>query len=206
MRIAFVGPIGSGKTTMSRALSQKTGGMILSFASELKQEVTNFILDKVQGKIITNIPQDAHDIYEKIPLESIWKIQKLPRENTIKELLEDRKTKEDFREILQWWGTEFRRKTDDNYWINKLQNNLNITPPSNLFSVFVDDCRFKNEYTSLIKNDFIFIKLAPNPDFISDSKKSSHASETDWKKFKTKATLDWKSTEERVHEVINNFK
>ena len=51
MRIAFIGPIGSGKTTMSRTMARYNGGEVFSFAEPLKLEVANFILENVSENI-----------------------------------------------------------------------------------------------------------------------------------------------------------
>lgn len=43
--------------------------------------------------------------------------------------------------LLQWWGTEYRRTQDPNYWTDKLFASI----PSNLDIALVTDVRFPNE-------------------------------------------------------------
>lgn len=47
-----------------------------------------------------------------------------------------------FRPILQWWGTEFRRGQDENYWTNKARRAI-IKSIHDL--AVITDCRFLNE-------------------------------------------------------------
>lgn len=56
--------------------------------------------------------------------------------------------KERFRPILQWWGTEWRRAQNPNYWLEKLAAALPWHEDVNLF---VPDVRFQNE-AELIRN------------------------------------------------------
>lgn len=52
--------------------------------------------------------------------------------------------KEEFRAILQWWGTDSRRKfKGDRYWIDKMCKNLQELPRKSL--VIIPDTRFPNE-------------------------------------------------------------
>lgn len=53
--------------------------------------------------------------------------------------------KQTFRTILQWWGTDFRRKLHgEDYWLKRwLQKCVSIAPAPHL--IIVPDVRFKNE-------------------------------------------------------------
>lgn len=46
------------------------------------------------------------------------------------------------RELLQWWGTEFRRNQDLNYWVDKLQAVIEEEKPA---IALITDVRFPNE-------------------------------------------------------------
>src|ERR1019366_1254374 len=48
-----------------------------------------------------------------------------------------------FRPLLQWWGTEFRRNLDSDYWLKKMLAALDALPECG--AVFVTDVRFENE-------------------------------------------------------------
>jgi Domain of unknown function (DUF1937) len=47
------------------------------------------------------------------------------------------------RQILQWWGTEYRRSQNDGYWLGGLSEKLDPLPETQ--SVVITDCRFVNE-------------------------------------------------------------
>ncbi len=52
--------------------------------------------------------------------------------------------KETFRPILQWWGTDFRRRLHgEDYWIRKMAAALATLPAAAV--VFITDVRFPNE-------------------------------------------------------------
>jgi hypothetical protein len=53
------------------------------------------------------------------------------------------------RTLLQWWGTEYRRNQDPNYWIKKLNDVLLVEKPR---IALVSDMRFPNE-VSWVKQD-----------------------------------------------------
>ena len=72
--------------------------------------------------------------------------------------INDQKTR--FRPLLQWWGTEFRRHDNPNYWVNKLEER--IFPLSSHFRLVVTDARFVNELQMLKRRDFVVIRLDPD--------------------------------------------
>jgi hypothetical protein len=93
--------------------------------------------------------------------------------------------KEVFRPILQWWGTEFRRKFSglDGYWINILERDITeIALKEAVQYAVVTDVRFKNEIKFIQTFRGILIKVErPNVD-----EGDMHISENDLNEFK-----DW---------------
>lgn len=58
--------------------------------------------------------------------------------------------KDSFRLILQGWGTDFRRKKDENYWVKKWMEGVNVISNSHPASVIVAaDVRFLNEVSAI---------------------------------------------------------
>jgi len=160
VRIALVGPIGSGKTTIGESLLRQLGdGQRISIALEVKLELARAIL--------------AAD--GKNPTDDLL-VQDLIRRMT------DATTKAEFRELAQTWGTDFRRKHyGDDYWVRKAERKIIERLHANLL---VDDCRFPNEYEMLRAQRFTFVRLPRNPEFPADPARDAHASEQYWRDFK----------------------
>ncbi|KKM03888.1 hypothetical protein LCGC14_1769920 [marine sediment metagenome] len=64
------------------------------------------------------------------------------------------------RGILQYWGNEFRRKEDPDYWVGKLSRRLWQTKEDDPDTpVVIADTRFKNELALLKGRGFTTVKL-----------------------------------------------
>lgn len=48
-----------------------------------------------------------------------------------------------YRTLLQWWGTEYRRAQDTNYWVKRMAELINAEQPQ---YALITDVRFKNEF------------------------------------------------------------
>lgn len=46
------------------------------------------------------------------------------------------------RALLQWWGTDYRRASDQDYWVKKLADEIFVDNPQ---IAIITDCRFPNE-------------------------------------------------------------
>ena len=80
--------------------------------------------------------------------------------------------KEQYRLILQGWGTDFRRKQDPNYWIKQLAEKINTSEKA-LF--IVHDTRFCNEL-QFIKDVGGFLIRVVRP---GEKSNDAHSSETE---------------------------
>ena len=64
-----------------------------------------------------------------------------------------------YRGLLQWWGTEYRRSTNPNYWIDKwlVKMSLPLKEQPNNNLIIAPDVRFENEYSIMkILGAYIF--------------------------------------------------
>lgn len=77
------------------------------------------------------------------------------------------------RRILQWWGTEYRRAEDPDYWTKAWQNKVAQFNPSKVH-ILVDDVRFMNELKMLRDLGARMVKIE-RPGFAAGG---NHASET----------------------------
>ena len=150
--IGISGKMGTGKTTLAKMLLERLPGRLkrVAFADLLKQEVS-----------------------EKygIPLE--WCYSEEGKSKTV-----DNGTWEQWtvRELLQWYGTEFRRAEDPDYWVKAMLHELDMLEIHNGYDgVIIDDVRFPNEADLVKNNDGYLIRIAP---YVGWDKPSDHASET----------------------------
>lgn len=135
-RIMLVGTSGVGKDHFARILKRELrpdgGGafpvLTLAFADALKEEV-RMMLDQ---QLIA------------LGKKGKWNV----------ELGEDGR---DFlRPLWQWYGTDFVRKNDQLYWINKVREKMK----GHLGPVIITDCRFKNEAWFGRNHEFIIVRVA----------------------------------------------
>lgn len=85
------------------------------------------------------------------------------------------KDKEVFRPLLQWWGTEFRKKylNDQNYWVHKLDETIKVFERLDTQAIFIPDVRFMNEVNYIKRNGGILIHVTRSTTIHTDQ----HASE-----------------------------
>ena len=122
--IGLCGRMGSGKDTTAELLAPY-GYKRLAFADPLKQEVADCIQDE---RFPEDIPLDLFEVMLTSRPRDAWK----------------KPTPDGMRKLLQWYGTDFRRNQDSEYWIKKAESS--IRDGKYVFS----DVRFPNE-ASLIR-------------------------------------------------------
>lgn len=165
-----------GKNTIAKYLQDKYGFTIIRFSDALYEECKNcniFLWDYMDSerevKIYSNNLRDnmgrlkAFD-YKELPLYfQKWLLKNCRWERNWDNWYNGMKEKDSV--LLQWWGTDFRRKYfGEDYWINVVKNKINIlrryidiknngsmivlrTTYISLESIniVIPDCRFKNE-------------------------------------------------------------
>ena len=101
------------------------------------------------------------------------------KEECARMLHEDVKTieanKEVFRPMLQWYGTEYRRKfkNTDNYWVARVAETVSKATLLGTYVVLIPDVRFLNEVEWLRKEGGILVHLNR-----ATNSGDSHSSET----------------------------
>lgn len=90
-------------------------------------------------------------------------------------------------ELLQFWGTDYRRRLcSENYWIDRTNETIetihNTYDPKELVYFLLPDTRFQNEYDFVTQQDFgYYVKIKRmNPDgsqYIDPFRDSKHESE-----------------------------
>lgn len=80
--------------------------------------------------------------------------------------------------LLQWWGTEYRRAQDPDYWTNKLFASI----PSDTDIALITDVRFPNEFIDIKEHGGYMVNVTRlNEDgsvYCAPDRPSDHVSET----------------------------
>lgn len=149
--ISFRGPLGCGKTTAALYLAQNYSNVVkISFADALKKEVfAAFWTGDMPPQVVTHFGFSS--LYElrwgllpacDFPGRALMEIK------GDEQIAWVNKHKLKLRAVLQYWGTEYRRAQDENYWFDKFVNAARYALNEG-YTVVVDDARFPNERAAI---------------------------------------------------------
>jgi hypothetical protein len=172
----LLGNPGSGKSSIGDALIDLAGGERLSFAAGVKEEAARVIL--ATDPDMLPFDRDGNRVIEPKHIAHL-----VARMN-------DPDTKDEYRRLLQVWGTDFRRGGNPQYWVEQWANRFNeIREEQN---IVVDDCRFPNEESALRSNGFYFVRLEDgNTTRDMEEGTALHESESYWPEFVTDLDLSY---------------
>ena len=144
--IGLSGKMGTGKSTLAEELKKLTGFAKFAFADAVKQEVNKYI---------------------GVPLEYcyqhkswIWLVDRSYVVDGV-EYFPSEKYSMSVRDILQWWGTDVRRKQDPWYWTKQAQRKLHDLSDSGCPGVIIDDVRFEGEVRFIKDNGGLVVRVEP---------------------------------------------
>lgn len=179
--IAITGKMGSGKDTIGGKLCSKVNGRAgikYFFSHPLKEEVNDFIRSlhnptesrfryllntrgyrRIANERLSsefNIElEDSYFIYDKLIGNFFERLTCLMTGDLS---LNSYDRTPEVRRVLQYWGTEIRRKDDENYWVK-----IALTKIISLLNagevVFVTDARFTNEVEALRGAGGVIVRL-----------------------------------------------
>lgn len=104
-KIGLAGKSGSGKDLVADYIGDQYSYRKIAVADAIREEVADF-LDKALGTWFTYIPGFALVI------------------KAFKDMVWEKPTHPAMRVLLQWWGTEYRRSQDPDYWTKILATKL----------------------------------------------------------------------------------
>jgi hypothetical protein len=186
--IGIAGPIGSGKTTCANVAvgMQEYNFRRVGFGDALKEEVYKFLVgsgSNINKPLLWGTQEDKEKTIVSVNPNFITEEM---HQLHILSFSENNCTGCDMeislRKLLQWWGTNYRRRQDPKYWLKAYLRQ--IGPWDNIVT---DDVRFINEATFIQELGGKLIKIEREPSYPSD-----HASERDLDTYK-----DW-------DEIISN--
>ena len=136
MILGIAGCMEAGKSSLARHLHAKIDSVAIApMASTLRSEVAIALKDLNKPD---SIPAEVGEAFDRLA-----SMGTLDRNAAFKE----KPTPPAARLLLQWWGTDYRRKLNTDYWLESHQANYNalFAEPSTL--IICDDIRFPNEVT-----------------------------------------------------------
>jgi hypothetical protein len=163
--IGISGKIGTGKTATAEELVKLTGFARASFSDALKQEVSR----------IYGVPLEFCYFKKHLPYPIkygyfIDGVEYWPPQTTV-------------RELLQWHGTEVRRKQDPAYWTKQMKNCLYEYWDNDYPGVVIDDVRFEDEAEFVKENGGVLVRIDPYVGW-EPGLAARHVSETALDKYK----------------------
>jgi hypothetical protein len=138
MIIGLTGLAGSGKDTVAALLAMR-GFARYAFADALRKEVIHALADPGQIEAIAQTHPDLAAMLRAVTVNEVFAKPTPPA----------------MRGLLQFWGTEYRRSQDPNYWVSKLMAQIDTDQAGHIpkqqycgapeFSAAISDVRFPNE-------------------------------------------------------------
>lgn len=131
--IGFAGAAGAGKDTAVGLMRLINGARRLAFGDFVRRELWDI---NYAGKMPEQMPDW---IFPK------WVIEALFHSDLKGSDLYRKPTTETARRLLQWWGSDFRRSTDPDYWIGKMDSEIAMSEAAGCHAFAISDVRFPNE-------------------------------------------------------------
>ncbi len=131
--IGLCGQAGAGKDLVA-ALLKMRGYKRYGFADTVREEVH-------VAAVLGEKPLYP-DFPSSVSLQIAWE---LVQTNTLS--IREKPMNPHVRGLLQWWGTEYRRAQDPEYWIEKLARKISNDSVGNTKALVISDVRFLNEAT-----------------------------------------------------------
>lgn len=200
--VVFIGPIHSGKTATSEWLINNHTPL-----TEAKKRIVEYdfhkfsFADAVRQEVVTACyPFDIDKQHDALAE------------------MHDLILKEQWRPILQFWGTELRRRHDHqpDYWVDKLRMSIGTAglrfdhstasmPHMHRHLFVIDDCRYANEYYMLKQLGCMFIGLDPHPEFPPPDR-PEHESEEFWRNVPfVDMQMGWMSIQARGKSILKTL-
>jgi len=180
MIIGFAGKAVSGKTTAAHFLKNMLSGetLIIPMAMVLRDEVEEFLrrtgaaeqVPLVHGSQEDKVRVFQVDTARALAVCSQWR-HFMAEHHDIQDAAE--MTAVTVRRLLQWWGTEYRRTQDPDYWTKAWGHRVEQYDLS-CVHILVDDVRFINELNVIRAHGGLIVKIE-RPGFLGAN---SHSSET----------------------------
>ena len=151
--IGLTGPMGSGKDTVADLLHTHCGAHKLAFADALRAEIVEaFCIEHIYltRRETKEHPISALALARCLDTAFVGRmlIQHQLQHNTQLDMDAPRSP----RQIMQWWGTEYRRAAQPGYWVSKAAQHIHwLHKALSARLIVITDVRFEDE-AQLVRN------------------------------------------------------
>jgi hypothetical protein len=180
MILGFAGKAATGKTTAAKHLAPLLDKecIIVPMAMVLRDEVEAFLRGIGADEsvpLVYGCQDDKVQVFYVNEQKALVQCPKWHHFISDHQEIQDRsgQTAVTVRRILQWWGTEYRRAEDPDYWTKAWGRKVEQYDVGNMY-VLVDDVRFINELNVIKEHGGLIVKIE-RPGFDGAN---NHASET----------------------------
>lgn len=149
--IGLTGLAGSGKDTVADVLVTHAGFTKMAFADALRAEVLSAFCRATPALLANRdtkeLPTDILALGWCTNLEFVQAVNAAVYGGAMPlEALDEPRSP---RQIMQWWGTEYRRAQFDGYWVHMACNRIRTLLGQEQRRIVLTDCRFDNEAAAL---------------------------------------------------------
>ncbi len=227
MIIALTGPAGCGKDTTALILQEQYSFSVVSFSAELYRQVADaYGVDEsfLRNRKTKEIPSDVmapKNCKDKNFVDVLRNIREKNQNGSMDNMLgvipeEFGSSLDNFeyyfqtgqyspRQILQYWGTEYKRYDNDNYWVNFVKEWMDKEKEKYALEgkekhFVITDLRFDNEEVFLRKESAFIVVVDRMVQSVA-----KHQSELFWKKCKPDYVLDNTGTVGQLRENVDKL-
>jgi hypothetical protein len=153
--IGLTGPKGVGKDTVASLLGTHAGFYHCAYADALREEVCEAWRFEPLYLIRPETKEHPLSDLAMRKCQSDSFVARMVIEHNLRGTTLDMDAPRSPRQILQWWGTEYRRQQDPDYWTKMLKHRIAYIIGDGLQTrIVVTDCRFENEIAMLRAEPF----------------------------------------------------
>ena len=201
--IAFTGSAGTGKDTAADILATHCGFTRLAFADALRTEVQaafNVPAELLTRRDLKEMPTAALALVECNDMGfigAVCRIEMMRGRALTWSWLEAQRSP---REVLQLWGTEYRRAQRINYWLEALRQSITQRHALDGRTRFcISDCRFENEAAMIRAMGGVVWQITRDG---VQSVEGQHASATDGTRLNPSVVIDNSGTLHSLREAV----
>ncbi|WP_260673734.1 deoxynucleotide monophosphate kinase family protein [Comamonas aquatica] len=149
--IGLTGANGAGKDTvagmLSRALHQQRRlSCVMAFADPLYEEVAKAFLIKIEQLKERRTKEQPSEALNLNMCIDPWFVQSIEKSCNVDVMSEVPRSP---RQILQWWGTQYRRAQDPLYWVKRFEHRVRQHQEAGIQHIVVTDVRFADEAATI---------------------------------------------------------